>query len=139
MDKNKGLIKVQNELLIRSELRSATEKVFIKSWLLCCYNNGKIKTEKLKYETNWYTQNLSSDEENKKTHEISKCRVILFSSCGFYEYYLELKEELWVVSGSTLNILSNWSWISLTPGKAGTPVIISVNMQPTPHMSRDVE
>jgi len=39
----------------------------------------------------------------------------------------------------TLNILSSWSYVSRTPGNVGTPVIISTKMQPTPHMSRDVE
>lgn len=32
----------------------------------------------------------------------------------------------------TRNILSSWSWMSFIPGKAATPWIISMKMQPTP-------
>lgn len=40
---------------------------------------------------------------------------------------------------NTRNILSNWSVGSRTPGNAGVPQIISINIQPTPHISNDVE
>ena len=49
--------------------------------------------------------------------------------------------QFWVCTSSvgvpaTLNILSNWSKTSLTPGKHGQPFIISTKMQPAPHISR---
>lgn len=40
---------------------------------------------------------------------------------------------------SNLNILSSWSYVSRMPGNVGIPVIISTNIQPTPHISSDVE
>lgn len=36
----------------------------------------------------------------------------------------------------TRNILSSWSWMSFIPGKAATPWIISMKMQPTPLVER---
>lgn len=40
---------------------------------------------------------------------------------------------------NSLKILSNWSYVSRIPGNVGIPVTISTNIQPTPHISSDVE
>ncbi len=73
---------------------------------------------------------------------------LLFSKLHMYKYICphipqtsqnHSAKLLVTIAKLTLNILSNWSMVSRTPGNVGTPVIISMNIQPTPHISKEVE
>lgn len=73
-------------------------------------------------------------------HSHLRLKMRLPNFCGLYPGKCVTPRHVSSVGvPSSLKILSNWSYVSRIPGNVGIPVIISTNMQPTPHISNDVE